>query len=242
MKSKRTIALGLSLLAVWGLAAPLRCAAQYNPFLLESRAENSRTMRGEFYLFGQYFHADPGLIQNVTLPVSFNPPVYATGDLKFKMDDTALWGMGFGYNINSHFAVRAEFSWGYPDYEASFNNDVLRGESFVQEGRFNVDYHIIDGPVTPYVSGGLGYFYMDTGIPTGPPNYEIWWDYWWGNVVTVYQPTFTETFFTLNAAVGLRWDVNESIFMKAEGSAEWIEMSGDWIQSIRATLAVGFKF
>ena len=243
MKSKRTIALGLSLLAIWGLAAPSRCAAQYNPFELESGAENSRAMRGEFYLLGQYFHADPGVIQNVTLPVTPPPlPVYATSDLKFKMDDTARGGLGFGSIINSPFAVRAEFSWGYPDYEASFSDRTLRGESFVQEGRFNLDYHLIDGPVTPYISGGLGYFYLDTGIPTGPPGYDVWWDYWWGYIVTVSQPTYTDTFFTLNAAVGLRWDINESMFMKAEGSAEWIEMSGDWVQSLRATLALGFKF
>ena len=55
------------------------------------------------------------------------------------MDDTALWGLGFGYNNKSHFAVRAEVSWGYPDYEASFSDRPLRGESVVQEGRFNLD-------------------------------------------------------------------------------------------------------
>ena len=244
MKSKRTIALGLSLLAVWGLAVPSRCAAQYNPFLIESRADNPRSQRGEFYLFGQYFHADPGTIHNVTLPTTPppGPPVYATSDLKFDFEDDALWGFGLAYNINSHFAVRGEFSFGYPDYEASWNGRVIRGESWVQEGRFNLDYHLLEGPFTPYVSGGLGYFYVDTGIPSGPPEYNVWWDYWWGYVTTVYQPTYTETYFTLNAAAGLRWDISDEFFIKAEGAAEWIEMSGDWVQSIRATMAVGWKF
>lgn len=243
MKNKRSIARRLGLLMVLGGIAITRCVAQYNPFLIESRADNPRSQRGEFYLLGQYFSADAGVIKGVTLPTAPGPnPPYATSDLKFDLEDEAMWGFGLAYHFNSHFAVRAEFTGGYPDYEATWNTDVLRGESFVQEGRFNLDFHLLEGPVTPYVSGGLGYFYMDTGIPTGPPGYYVWWDYWWGNVVSVYQPTYTDTFFTLNAAAGLRWDIGDEFFIKAEGSAEWIEMSGDWIQSIRATLAAGWKF
>lgn len=242
MKNKCLLLLGLVLLLV-SQAGIAPCAAQYNPFLLESRADNARAQRGEFYLLGQYFSADEGVIRGVTLPTAPGPfPPYATSDLKFDFKDDALWGFGLAYNINSHFAVRAEFTAGYPDYEASWDVYALRGEAFVQEGRFNLDFHLLEGPFTPYVSGGLGYFYMDTGIPTGPPGYDVWWDYWWGNVVTVYQPTYTDTFFTLNAAVGLRWDIGEQFFIKAEGSAEWIQMSGDWIQSVRATLATGWKF
>ncbi len=37
-------------------------------------------------------------------------------------------GIGLAYHLNSHFAVRMEFTAGYPDYEATWNTDVLRGE------------------------------------------------------------------------------------------------------------------
>jgi opacity protein-like surface antigen len=160
------------------------------------------------------------------------------------MEDSAFWGLGFAYHINNHFAVRGEFSSGYPDYAASFNGSRLSGEAFVTEGRFNLDYHILPGPLTPYVSGGLGYFYVDTGIPSGPPGYTIWWDYWWGYTVTVSQPTYRETFFTLNAAAGLRWDINDDFFLKAEAGWEWIEVDNgaDWLQSLRGTVSIGWKF
>lgn len=46
----------------------------------------------------------------------------------------------------------------------------------------------------------------------------------------------------LNAAAGVRGDIGDQFFLKTEGSAEWIEMSGDWIQSVRAPLAAGWKF
>ncbi len=244
MKLKRNPAQSLFLLLLLGSAAATPGPAQYNPFLLESRADNTRAQRGEFYLLGQYFTAEPGVMQSVTLPTAPGPnPPYATSDLKFDFDSDDLWGFGLAYHINSHFSVRAEFTAGYPDYQASWNGEVLNGESFVQEGRFNLDFHLLEGPLTPYVSGGLGYFYVDTGIPTGPPGYYYWWDYWWGSVVSVYQPTYTDTFFTLNAAVGLRWDVSDEFFIKIEGTAEWIEMSSDiWVQSMRASLAAGWKF
>lgn len=242
MKLKQNPARSLFLLLLLGSAAATPAQAQYNPFLLDTRADNTRAMRGEFYILGQYFTAEPGVIKNVTLPTL---PVgsFATSDLKFDFEADDLWGFGFAYHINSHFSVRAEFTGGYPDYEASWNGEVLRGESWVQEGRFNLDFHLLEGPLTPYVSGGLGYFYVDTGIPSGPPEYYYWWDYYWGSVVSVYQPTYTDTFFTLNAAVGLRWDVSDEFFIKLEGTAEWIDMSNDqWVQSMRASLAAGWKF
>jgi opacity protein-like surface antigen len=243
MKLKQNPARSLFLLLLLGSAAAIPGQAQYNPFLLEeSRGDNTRAMRGEFYLLGQYFTAESSVIENVTL-ATLPPGSFATSDLKFDFEADDLWGFGFAYHINNHFAVRAEFTAGYPDYEASWNGETLRGESFVQEGRFNLDYHLLEGPLTPYVSGGLGYFYVDTGIPSGPPEYYYWWDYYWGYVVSVNQPTHEETFFTLNAAVGLRWDVSDEFFIKLEGTAEWIELSSDqWIQSMRASLAAGWKF
>lgn len=244
MKLKQNVAVTAALLVILGGTVGSRCAAQYAPFAIEPRSEGSRSQRAEFYLLGQYFTAEPGVMQSVTLPTAPGPtPPYATSDLKFDFDDDALWGFGLAYHLNSHFSVRAEFTAGYPDYEASWNGETLHGESFVQEGRFNLDFHLLETPMTPYVSGGLGYFYVDTGIPTGPPGYYYWWDYYWGSVVSVYQPTYTDTFFTLNAAVGLRWDVSDEFFIKIEGTAEWIEMSSDiWVQSMRATLAAGWKF
>jgi opacity protein-like surface antigen len=213
MKLKRNLAQPLCLLLLLGSAAAIPCQAQYNPFLIESRADNLRAQRSEFYILGQYFTAEPGVMQNVTLP-TLPLGSFATSDLEFDFGSEDLWGFGLAYHLNSHFAVRAEFTAGYPDYRASWNGEVLHGESFVQEGRFNLDFHLLEGPLTPYVSGGLGYFYVDTGIPSGPPEYYYWWDYYWGSVVSVYQPTHTDTFFTLNAAVGLRWDVSDEFFIK----------------------------
>ena len=40
---------------------------------------------------------------------------------------------------------------------------------------------------TPYVTGGIGYAFIDTNIPDSPPQTACWWDPWWGYVCDTFQ-------------------------------------------------------
>jgi hypothetical protein len=155
-----------------------------------------------------------------------------------------MGGFGMGFNINDHWTLNAEFMFGSSDYRAEWSGSELRGEMFMSNGKFNVEYNVLAEPLTPFVKGGLGYYYFDTGIPSGPPGYYCWWDYWWGYVCEGFVPTHTETSFALNAGAGIRWDISDFVFVKAFGGATWVDVSrgSGWPMFIEGTFVLGLKF
>ena len=225
---------------VWLLGHHWVCLGQEGVSYLD---QDFRSRRVEFYLLGQYWHAEDAIAHNVTVDLAPGGPK-ATGDLKFHADDAGFWGFGVAYNINRHLNVNGEFTFGYPDYTLSFRNSRLSGESFMHGGKFNVEYNVLPGRVTPFLSGGLGYLFVDSGVPSGPTDYYCWWDEWWGQTCVGDTPTYSQTYFTLNAAAGIRWDVNEHFFLKAYAGANWVGLnnSADWLSTIQGTMAVGWKF
>lgn len=237
------IAVFVTSFTVGMVLAPLGVVAGYNPFRTDTYGDAQRAGAIEFYFVGQYWHADDSTINNVTLETAPPPnQAFESGNLTMSFDDAFVYGFGLGYNLNTHFTVRGEFTVGQPDYRIKFNNLTGRGEAFIQAGKFNLDYSIIRGPVTPFVSAGVGYFYIDSGIPTGPTEYWYWWDYWWGYGYDAYTPTHTETWFTANAAAGVRWDINERVFLKVSVGANWMNASADWLTAIEGMVAAGWKF
>jgi hypothetical protein len=219
--------------------------AQY-PFTVNPHAPpEGRDRRVELYVLGQYWHAEDGTAENVNIPITPGEnPLMARGDVKVKFDDTLLWGFGAGYNLNSHFAVNGEFSFGYSDYSISFNESRLSGEAFVHSGKFNLDYNILPGAFTPFISGGLGYLYLDSQVPSGSTEINCWWDYWWGYDCVGDTPTYSKVYFALNGLAGLRWDLSERMFLKASVGSNWVAVdnAADWISTIQGTLVVGWKF
>lgn len=216
--------------------------ADYNPFRTDTYGDAGRAGKVEFYMLGEYWTAEDSTLTDITLDIGIPPnQVTETGDLTMSFDDEFMWGFGMAYHLNSHFTVRGEFTFGTPDYEIEFNNLFGRAEAFTHAGKFNLDYNLIRGPITPFISGGIGYFFIDSGIPSGPTDYWCWWDYWWGYVCTGSTPTHTETWFTGNAAAGIRWDINEEFFLKVAGTVNWIATDAEWIRAFEGTLIFGWK-
>jgi len=217
--------------------------SQYKePILLDQETRESRAKRPEFYVLGGYWHADSTTSHNVTVPTTLGPT--ATGDLGFRFDDTATFGFGVAYNLNKHIGFSGEFSFGYPHYNVSFLGASLSGEAFMHAGKFNVDYNILRGPITPFISAGIGYLYVDSQVPSGSTSIYCFWDYWWGYVCSGSTPTYRNTFLNLNAAAGLRWDIGEALFMKASVGSAWanIHNNADWLQTVQITAMLGWKF
>jgi len=231
------VALTFIALMLYGIWAQ----AQYEPFSLLPPEPGHRRQLWELYGLGGFWGADDLEFGRLTIPDASGNLI--TGDAKLELEDTGMGGFGLGFNVNDHWLLNGEFLFGTSDYRARWAGSELRGEMFMTTGRFNVEYQVLSGPVTPFVKGGLGYYYFDTGIPSGPPGGYCWWDYWWGYVCEGYVPTHTETSFSLNAGAGLRWDINDRFFLKVLGGLTWVDMSrgAGWPRFLEGTLVVGAR-
>jgi len=219
------------------------CFGQYQQAtLLDMEARRARADRADFYILGQYWHTERGTADNITVPTTLGPP--ATGNISFELHDSGAFGLGVAYHLNNHLAVAGELTFGYPDYTLTFLNATLSGEAFMHAGTFKLEYNILPGPITPFISGGLGYLYIDSQVPSGPPTPYCFWDYWWGYTCTSATPTHRNTYFTVDAAVGIRWDIGENLDVKLSAGGNWalVHNAANWLQTIQITTAVGWKF
>jgi hypothetical protein len=231
--------------SIVSLLDPPGASGQY-PFTVNPHAQpNERARRVELYGLGQYWHIEDAEAKNVTIPITHGAnPLTATGDVKAEFDDTGLWGLGIGYDFNNHLAVNGEFAFGYSDYAVSFGGSRITGEAFLHTGKFNLDYNILPGPFSPFISGGLGYLYVDSRVPSGPTTVTCWWDYWWGADCVGDTPTYTKAYFALNGAAGVRWDFSERMFVKASIGSSWVAVdnAADWLTTVQGTVILGWKF
>jgi len=206
--------------------------------------EHSRAGKPEFYLLVQAWSAENISLENLTLPTApgLNPPT-ATSDLHFKLESTTMWGFGAGYNFSELLFLRGEMTFGSPDYEMQWNNSRITGDGWMNKGNINLDLNLMrHRPFSPFISAGLGYLYMDTGIPNGPPEYAVWWDYFWGPVLVGSQPTYTNTYLTYNAAAGVRWGINDRMALRFVFTTNWVDAKRDTLRTYEGTFAFSFRY
>ena len=116
-----------------------------------------------------------------------------------------------GYNFTNRFSVLGELAWVRPRYEATYVpeaggletiNARLDISTFQIKGVFN----FIEGPLTPFVEGGLGWTRVDSNIISGPPITGCWWDPWWGYICDTFFSTYSDTRTSYSYAGGLRYE------------------------------------
>jgi opacity protein-like surface antigen len=202
-----------------------------------------RIGKNEIYLLANYWTADDQTMSNVTLPTPIPGGTQdTTADIRFNLKEEVFWGFGYIYNFSDNLAVRAEMTFGSPEYTMDWSTIRGHGEAYINTGKLNVDYHFGHGAIRPFVSAGIGYLYMDTGIPDGPVEFWIYWSYWWGYTVVATQSTVSDTFFTYNAAAGLSWDINPKTVMKLAVTGNWADTDrGTW-ETLETSLSIGWRF
>jgi opacity protein-like surface antigen len=227
-----------------GLGSLLPALAQ-NPFEYFQRAGKT-----EVYGIGQYLHSDD---------VKFNVPVgpsFPGGTSTFKADDTGLGGFGFAFHINDFLAVHADFMFGSQTFSGSVPSSLIfpgdnsgppihtSNDVFLQTGRFNIDYNIINRRVTPFLTAGLGYQYMETELHNVAPTGGYYWDPWYGWVYYSDHPYAWDTYFTLNAGAGVRWNITDHFFIKATAGATWVDYGGaqGFATQIEGIFGIGMTF
>jgi opacity protein-like surface antigen len=129
---------------------------------------------------------------------------------------------GYAYNFDSRVSAGFDIAWSQMDYRATVNPvpgtgnpngpSTINGTIETRIFRFNGTYHFLSGNITPYVSGGLGWTYVDTNIPSGLPDYYCWYYPWYGQYCAGYVPTRTTTKFSYNVGLGMRLDAGTGVF------------------------------
>ena len=154
------------------------------------------------------------------------------GGTDVRVDDDLGIAMTFGYRFNARLELQFALDWATVDYNLDMQSAILPGTELNIDGelewftpRVNLSYNFLDGPITPYVSGGIGWSFIDTNIPTSRVEVGCWWDPWWGQICTPYQSTKDIDEFMYQAGAGVRWDINRSFGVRLGYEKRWVDFS-----------------
>ena len=135
-------------------------------------------------------------------------------------------GFGMGYNVNDNFQVNGVFSWAQRNYAAKNTGNVTgdyNGTLYTSTLQLNAVYYFMAGDFTPFVQGGFGTTYVDSGIPNGGSSSSCYWDPYWGYVCGTYQPTKTSTNISYSGGLGARMDINRQFAMQGSINKFYID-------------------
>ena len=155
-----------------------------------------------------------------------------------EVDDAIGWGFTIGYNLTANWNFSYKFTMASPDYTATIVPEPPEGEDPVPRvidyqldkysHALNATWNWFDGPLTPFLQGGIGWTRIDSNIPSQPPQTGCWWDPWWGYICDTTWKTYETSDFAYNLGIGLRWDINGALFLRGSYNREWISVdSGD---------------
>ena len=130
------------------------------------------------------------------------------------------WGFGFGYNLDDRFAIGGIFSWRSVNYTATGiregePNTPFEYSNWVDFGTLALygDWNMLPKRLTPYITGALGWTWIDTNISAGYSG-GCYWDPWWGYVCGYYPTTYGVSTFSYSIGAGLRLEVADNFFIR----------------------------
>jgi len=171
------------------------------------------------------------------------------GGAKASLNEAWNWGFGIGYNFDEHWAIDFDLSWNETNYSGTRVNDdsttsTVSGTLNTNSMLFTGIYNFSAKRFTPFVGATMGWTFIDTNIPTGPPQTICWYDPWWGYICDSYVPTKTTTEFTYGLNAGLRFDVKDNVFLRLSAGQKWIDFNGSNGTSdfITYRFDIGFMF
>jgi len=154
------------------------------------------------------------------------------------INEHSSWAFGIGYNVNEHIELNLAFSAGNSNYSGTRIIDNTPEDPDNPNGpqdftanlytstiKFDFTYNLLKSDFTPFVAANIGSTYIDSGVPTGDYITGCWWDPWWGYVCYPTAQTYTSTEFTYGASLGVRYDINRQLFIKAGASRNYLDIS-----------------
>jgi opacity protein-like surface antigen len=185
-----------------------------------AHAQSTRGGKSEFYL----------------APVFTDSKSYSFEGGSTANSDTGFgFTLGYAFNFDQKRALGIEFAWSDVDYNATVQPGAgngntagtIRGTLETWTVRFLGTYHFMEGNVTPLITGGLGWTYVDTNIPTGLPQNTCWYYPWYGSYCASYVPTATSTKFSYNVGLGLRAEMGKG-FIRGVVNQQWVDFGGNY--------------
>jgi len=161
------------------------------------------------------------------------------------------WGWGFtiGWNWTEKWNLAYKFTLVKPDYSATIVPEdpelppqTLNYTMSKYAHQFNVTYHFLKGPLTPYVQAGAGWTKLDSNVLDRPPTTGCWWDPWWGWICSTTWSTYDTTRFSYNVGLGLRWDVNGALFLRGSYNREFVNLKNTDMDFDTLSLEAGFMW
>ncbi len=143
--------------------------------------------------------------------------------------------LGYAYNFDQKKSLGVETAWNTIDYRATVQPGLgntnlagnVSGTLQTRTVRFLGTYNFLEGNFTPFVTGGLGWTYTDTNIPTGLPQNVCWYYPWYGSSCASFVPTQTSTNFSYNAGAGVRMEIGKG-FVRALVNEQWADVGGSY--------------
>ncbi len=137
--------------------------------------------------------------------------------------------VGIGYELSQHFEVGANFTYDERDYEARLAGDDP-GEVFPVTGSlesmgvmFDATYYFMTGRFTPFITTGIGWNFVDTNIPTEPPQVGCWWNPWYGYICEGFQDTKNVDGFAYQLGAGMRYRLSPSLSLSGSYEMSWLD-------------------
>ncbi len=174
---------------------------------------------------------DMGRRWETRLGANYQPTVNVDfdGGTEAEFNSSLGFMVGIGYDLSKNFEVGANFSFDERDFEANIAGDVA-GEIFAVTGEldamgamFDLTYNMMSGPFTPFLVAGAGWNWVDTNIPTEPPQVGCWWNPWYGYICSGFQETKNVDGFAYMVGAGLRYRMNESLSLSGSYRMMWVE-------------------
>jgi opacity protein-like surface antigen len=168
-----------------------------------------------------------------------------------RIDFEEDWGIAlkFGYNFNEHLQLTFALDWQEISYDADFVSSNVPGLGFGVSGdmeafvpQVGLTYNFGQGPFRPFVSGEIGWAFVDTNIPNGRVQVGCWWDPWWGQICTPYQSTKSVDEFVYGVGAGVRWDFSPGYSMQLAYEKHWYDYSQANSTPDFDQLRLGFTF
>lgn len=177
-------------------------------------------------------------------------------DIDFKngssleLDNAVGWGFNLGYNLDNHWRLGFEGIYSRPGYKATIVEDANPGNTRVINhratqfsGHFNVHYHFLPGEFTPFVMGGLGWTHFNSNVLDGGSVIGCWRGPWGFLRCDRFLTTYSNSEFTYNLGVGLRWDFAPGMFLRASANNRWMDMgfATDRPQFLSGRIEIGWS-
>lgn len=165
------------------------------------------------------------LIYQYSKDINFDGGSYANLD-----DDVGL-ALAFGYRLSDRLELIFGLDWNTIDYEFGVvaQNPLLsftgKGDLEAWTPRFGVNFNLMQGDITPYLTAAVGWSFIDTNIPDAPPQTTCWWDPWFGYYCGTFQSTRSTDELMYDVGVGVRWDVSSTLTLRLGYERHWLDIS-----------------